>query len=474
MSRNLSGIFISGIEKVMVKDSSNKISDLEKLPPQSVEAEKSVLGSLMLDKNAVMKVADFLKPTDFYKKSHREIYKAILELFEKGESIDFLAVSMRLKEKKLLDDIGGNSYITELINFVPTATHVLSYARTVQKKRILRNLIEGGQEINSMGYNEEEDVDVLLDQAEQKIFSIAQGSLTQNFVPVKNTLEEAFERIDKLSKHQGGFRGIATGFRDLDNILAGLQKSDLIILASRPSMGKSALALNFATNIAINSKLPVGVFSLEMSKDQVVDRLIATLSNVDLWKLRTGRLSSDGEDNDFARIQHTMGILSETPIYIDDAATSNILQMKAMARRLQAEHGLGLIVVDYLQLMEPRNPTSNIVQQVSEISRSLKGLARELNVPVLALSQLSRAVEHRTPQIPRLADLRESGSLEQDADVVLFIYREDRYREDTTRKNIADIIIAKHRNGPVGKAELYFDDQRVCFRNLEKEEYATE
>jgi len=446
----------------------------EKLPPQSIESEKSVLGSLMLDKNAIVKVADFLRPNDFYKRNNQEIYKVTLELFEKGESIDFLAVSNRLKEKKLLEEIGGNTYLTELVNFVPTATHILSYARTVQKMRILRNLIEGGQEINAMGYDEEEDVDVLLDQAEQKIFRIAQGSLTQNFVPVKNTLEEAFERIDKLSKHQGGFRGIPTGFRDLDNILAGLQKSDLVILASRPSMGKSSLALNIATNIATNSKMPVGIFSLEMSKDQITDRLISSLSNVDLWKLRTGRLSNEGEENDFARIQHAMGILSETPIFIDDAATPNILQMKAMARRLQAEHGLGLIIVDYLQLMEPRNPISSIVQQVSEVSRSLKGLARELNIPVLALSQLSRAVEHRTPQVPRLADLRESGSLEQDADVVLFIYREDRYRDDSTRKNIAEIIIAKHRNGPVGKIDLYFDDQRACFRNLEKEEYATD
>jgi replicative DNA helicase len=322
----------------MMNSSKNRTTSqaAEKLPPQSIESEKSVLGSLMLDKNAIVKVADFLRPNDFYKRNNQEIYKVTLELFEKGESIDFLAVSNRLKEKKLLEEIGGNTYLTELVNFVPTATHILSYARTVQKMRILRNLIEGGQEINAMGYDEEEDVDVLLDQAEQKIFRIAQGSLTQNFVPVKNTLEEAFERIDKLSKHQGGFRGIPTGFRDLDNILAGLQKSDLVILASRPSMGKSSLALNIATNIATNSKMPVGIFSLEMSKDQITDRLISSLSNVDLWKLRTGRLSNEGEENDFARIQHAMGILSETPIFIDDAATPNILQMKAMARRLQA------------------------------------------------------------------------------------------------------------------------------------------
>ena len=443
----------------------------EKLPPQNIEAEKSLLGCLMLDKNAIIKVGDFLRPKDFYRQNHQQIYQVILELFEKDEPIDLLTVSSRLKEKNLLEEIGGNSYLTELINTVPTATHILNYAKIVQRKRILRDLIEASQEINTLGYNEQEDIDVLLDRAEQRIFSIAQKSLTQRFFPIKEGLEEAFERIDKLSKHEGGLRGLPTGFTGLDNVLAGLQKSDLIILASRPSLGKSSLAVNIATNIATTQKVPVGIFSLEMSKDQIIDRFIASLANVDLWRLRTGRLSSEGEENDFARIQHTMGMLSEAPIFIDDAASSNILQMRAMARRLQAEYGLGLIIIDYLQLMEPRNPAANLVQQVSEISRSLKGLARELNVPVLALSQLSRAVEHRTPQIPRLADLRESGSLEQDADVVLFIYREDRYNSDTTKKNIADIIIAKHRNGPVGKVELYFDDKRVCFRNLEKEEY---
>jgi len=440
----------------------------DKLPPQSIEAEKSVLGCLMLDKNAIIKVADFFKPRDFYKAIHQEIYKVIIELFDKEDPIDLLAVSNRLKDKNLLEEIGGNAYLTDLINSVPTASHVTNYAKIVQRKRILRDLIEASQEIGQMGYNESEDVDILLDKAEQRIFGITQKSLTQNFIPVKATLEEAFERIDRLAKHGGESRGLPTGFLDLDNILAGFQKSDLIILASRPSMGKSSLALNIGTNIAINQKVPVGVFSLEMSKDQVVDRLIAAQANVDLWRLRTGKLSSDGEDNDFSRIQEALGVLAETPIYIDDAASSNILQMRAMARRLQAEKGLGLIIVDYLQLMEPRTSSDSIVSQVTEISRSLKNLARELNVPVLALSQLSRAVEQRSPQIPRLADLRESGSLEQDADVVLFIYREDRYNTDTSRKNIADIIIAKHRNGPVGKVEFYFDEGRVSFRSLEK------
>ena len=440
----------------------------EKLPPQSIEAEQSLLGCLMLDKNAIVKVVDFLQSQDFYRGTHQAIYQACQELFEKGEPIDLLSCANRLKEKGKLEEIGGNSYLTELVNSVPTASHVLNYAKIVQRKSILRNLINASYEIEQLGYDENEDPDLLLDKAEQRIFSIAQRSLSQKFLPVKESLEEAFERIDKLSKHKRELRGLATGFTALDNILAGLQKSDLIILASRPSLGKSTLALNIGSHIAINKKIPVGIFSLEMSKDQLVDRLIADQAGIDLWRLRTGKLSGDGDDNDFSRIQHAMGILSEAPIYIDDTASSSILQMRALARRLQAKEGLGLIIVDYLQLMEARNSNVSMVQQMTEISRSLKGLARELNVPVLALSQLSRAVEQRSPQIPRLADLRESGSLEQDSDVVLFIYKEDRYRQDTPRKNIADIIIAKHRNGPVGKIELYFDERRVAFRNLEK------
>ncbi len=450
----------------MTNNFSSKLPD--KLPPQAIEAEQSLLGCLMLDKNAVVKVVDFLQPQDFYKGIHLEIYSACRELFEKGEPIDLLSCANRLKEKGKLEEIGGNSYLTELVNSVPTASHVLNYAKIVQRKSILRNLINASYEIGQLGYNEDEDPDLLLDKAEQRIFSIAQQNLSQKFLPVKESLEEAFERIDKLSKHKGVLRGLATGFTALDNILAGLQKSDLIILAARPSLGKSALALNIASYVAINEKIPVGIFSLEMSKDQLVDRLIADQAGIDLWRLRTGKLSDEGEDNDFTRIQQAMGVLSEAPIYIDDAASSNILQMRALSRRLQAKEGLGLIIVDYLQLMEPRNNNAPIVQQITEISRSLKGLSRELNIPVLALSQLSRAVEQRSPQIPRLSDLRETGAIEQDADVVLFIYREDRYRPETSKKNIADIIVAKHRNGPVGKIELYFDESRVAFRNLEK------
>lgn len=441
----------------------------EKLPPQSIEAERSILGSLMLDKAAIIKVVDFLEPQDFYKGIHQTTYQAMMELFEKGEPIDLLSVSSRLKDKNQLETVGGNSYLTDLINTVPTAAHATSYAKIVQKKKVLRDLIDASYEIGVLGYNEEEDVELLLDRAEKRIFSIAQRSLSQEFLPVKASLEEAFERIDRLSRQEKGHRGLATGFTRLDDLTSGLQKSDLVILASRPTMGKSALALDFARFAAINEGIPVGIFSLEMSRDQVVDRLISAQANVDLWKLRTGRLSSEGGDNDFLRIQQALGVLSEAPIYIDDAATSNILQMRAMARRLQAAKGLGLIIVDYLQLIDPRNPVASPVQQMTEISRSLKGLARELNIPVLAISQLSRAVEQRSPQIPRLSDLRESGSIEQDADLVLFIYREDHYRPESLKQNIADLIVSKHRNGPVGKIEIYFDKARVTFRNLEKE-----
>ncbi len=452
-------------------------NNIQKIPPQNIEAEKSLLGSLMLDKNAIIKVIDTLLPRDFYVENHKKIYEGIVSLFEKGEPVDFLSVSTKIKEKGQLEEVGGSSYLAELINMVPTAAHVLSYARTIQRKRILRDMIEAGQEINLMGYNEKEDVEVLLDKAEQRIFSITQKSVSQNFLSVKGMLTESFERIERLSKHDGGMRGLATGFGTLDNVLSGLQKSDLVILAARPSLGKSSLAFNIALNAAMESKKPIGIFSLEMSKDQIVDKLISSISNIDLWKIRTGKKL---KEDDFGRIQHTLGILSEIPIYIDDASSSNILQMRAMSRRLQAESGLGLIIVDYLQLMEPRNSMASPVQQITEISRSLKGLARELNVPVLALSQLSRAVEQRMPPRPRLSDLRESGSIEQDADVVLFIYREKKYRseesEERSASGEAEIMIAKHRNGPTGSVKLYFDEQTASFRNIDKnipDEYMT-
>ncbi|MFA5754882.1 MAG: replicative DNA helicase [Candidatus Paceibacterota bacterium] len=444
----------------------NKNTNL-KIPPQDIEAEKSLLGSLMIDKEAITKVADTLHADDFYKRNHQYIYEVVENLFTSGEPIDLISVASKLKERNQLENIGGTTYLTELINIVPTASHVLAYAKIVQKKRVLRDLISAGSEISLMGFQEDEASDDLLDSAERKIFGITQKNLTQSFLPIKPFLEEAFDRIDKISKQKGGLRGIATGFNALDSVLSGLQKSDLVVLAARPSMGKSSLALDIAKNVALNEKLPVGIFSLEMSRDQLIDRLISSESNIDSWKIRQGMLSSEGEQNDFVCIQHALGVLSEAPIFIDDASSCSVLQMRAMARRLQASHGLGLIIVDYLQLIEPNSKIMNSVQQITEISRQLKGLARELNIPVLALSQLSRAVEQRTPKIPRLSDLRDSGAIEQDSDVVLFIYREDVYQEETPRKGIADIIIAKHRNGPIGRIELVFDKQRACFRNME-------
>ncbi|MBI4120051.1 MAG: replicative DNA helicase [Parcubacteria group bacterium] len=440
----------------------------DKLPPQALEAEESVLGALMIDKDAIIKIADVLRPEDFYKRAHQIVYAAALHLYGKSEPIDILSLSNRLKETNDLENSGGSSYLTGLVNTVPTASHVVHYGKIVRHKKILRDLLAASYEIAKMSWQEGDDVDVLLDEAEKRILSISERSLKQDFLPIKLALEDAFERIDKLHRGDGALRGLATGFADLDNYLAGLQKSDLVILAARPSLGKTALAMDIVRHAAVKEKTAVGIFSLEMSKEQLVDRLLASEAGVDLWRLRTGRLSMDGEDSDFARIQEAMGVLAEAPIFIDDAASSNVVQMRTMARRLQAEHNLGLVVVDYLQLMEGNSGSDNRVQEISEISRSLKNLARELNVPVLAISQLSRAVESRSPQIPKLSDLRESGSIEQDADVVLFIYREDREKPNTEKKNIAEIHISKHRNGPVGKVELYFNPNEVSFKNLAK------
>lgn len=424
----------------------------------------------MIDKDAIIRVADILEPADFYRTSHQQIYEAIQEIFSKHQPIDILSVSSRLKEKGQLEEIGGISYLTELVNRVPTSSHVAHYANIVHKKRVLRDLISTSYEISAMGWDEQRELDQILDEAEQKLFSISQRSAGPSFAHIKSDLGSAFERIDRLHKGDGALRGLSTGFTQLDNYLAGFQRSDLIVLAARPAFGKTALALDFARHIALEQKLPVGIFSLEMSREQVVDRLIAAESSVDLWKLRTGRLSEQGSPSDFELVQEALSRLSEAPIYIDDAPSPTVMQMRTMARRLQAEIDLKFLVVDYLQLIQPNTKSDNIVQQITEISRGLKALARELNIPVLAISQLSRAVEQRTPPIPKLSDLRESGSIEQDADVVMFIYREDRAKQDATRNNIADIIIAKHRNGPLGRVQLYFAAQQVSFRPIAHEE----
>ena len=438
-----------------------------KIPPNSIEAERSVLGSLMIDEKAVNKVADLLTPQDFYRKKHQMIYEVMLDLYEKNDPIDLISVAGNLEDKKRLKEIGGNTYLTDLTNEIPVAANVAFYAKIVAQKATLRRLIQAASYIVEMGYEESKDIEKLLDEAEQRLFGVSQKFLKQDFIPIRSVLEEAFNRIDELHKNKNMLRGISTGFKGLDNILAGLQKSDLIVLAARPSLGKTTLALDIMRNAALREKKPVAMFSLEMSKDQLVDRMLSSEAGVDLWKLRTGKLSDTGEYSDFQKLGDAMGILSEAPIFLDDSGTINIMQIRAMSRRLQAEQELGLIIVDYMQLMEGRKATDNRVQEISEISRSLKQLARELNVPVLALSQLSRAVENRSPQVPRLSDLRESGSIEQDADVVLFIYREDRENPGTANKNIAEIHIAKHRNGPVGKTELYFNENSVRFTDLD-------
>lgn len=453
----------------MAKDKQEKV---DKLPPQSIEAEQSVLGSLLLNKKAIIRIADILHPEDFYRDTHRIIYETMIKLFEKNEPIDVLTVASRLEDNGQLEKIGDSSYLTNLVNCVPTASNIVHYAKIVQRKKLLRDLIDAAYDITQLSFEESQDIETILDQAEKNIFAVSQKSLKQYFLPIKPALAEAFERIDLLHKHEGGaLRGTPTGFKDLDNILAGLQKSDYILLAARPSLGKTTLALDIARHVAVREKKTVGIFSLEMSSAQLVDRMLCAEAKIDLWKLRTGRLSDKGEDNDFSKIQEAMGTLSESPIFIDDTAGSTVLEIKTKARRLQSEHDLGLIIVDYIQLINATGYQNNPVQQMTDISRSLKALARELDVPVLAVSQLSRATEQRSPRIPRLADLRESGSLEQDADVVILIYREDVDIKQSERKNIADIFVAKHRNGPTGQIELYFDQDKVSFQALAKQTY---
>jgi replicative DNA helicase len=448
---------------------------INRIPPQNLEAEQAVLGCLLLDKDSIIKIADLISAEDFYDTKHTVIYRGIMDLYEQRSPIDILTLSDRLREGASLETIGGTSYLTTLVNIVPSAAHVVHYAQIVRKKGTLRRLIGQANDIISLSYDEESDLESMLDKAEQKLFSVSQKYLKQNFVPLSDILHETFDRIDELHREKGKLRGVATGFKDLDSKLGGLQRSDLIILAARPSMGKTSLALDMVRNVAMSQKKAVGFFSLEMSKDQLVDRLLSAEADVDLWKMRTGKLNDLGPDNDFERIGHALGRMSEAKIFIDDSGSLNIMELRTKARRLQAEHNLDLIVVDYLQLMQGRS-TDNRVQEVSEISRSLKILAKELNVPVLALSQLSRAVEQRGgDKKPQLSDLRESGSIEQDADVVMFIYRDEMYTGKETKKpHVAEILIRKHRNGPTGEVELYFDGEKTSFKNLAKAPQSSE
>ncbi len=447
----------------------------EKITPQNLEAEKSLLGSLILDKDAIIKIGDQVMADDFYADKHRIIFEAVSDLFRKHEPIDLLSIANRLQEKGELEQIGGRAYLIQLSNAVPTSSHVAHYGQIVQKKATLRRLLNAAHDITSLGYEESEDVEQLLDKAEQKLFKVSQKFLKASFTAIQDILDSAFERIDELHKDKGKLRGLSSGYADLDNILGGLQRSDLIVLAARPSCGKTSLALDIARQAAVKSKIPIGIFSLEMSKEQLVDRMLCAEANVNLWSMRTGRLSEQGANDDFTRIGHALDVLSEAPIYIDDSATANIMEIRTKTRRLQSEKGLGLVIIDYLQLMESRmSNADNRVQEISEITRGLKSIARELNVPVIALSQLSRAVELQKPAIPKLAHLRESGSIEQDADIVMFIYRkaaDKNYRpEDLSpdERHLAEIHIAKHRNGPTGIIKLFFDDSRASFKNLAK------
>ena len=449
---------------------------IEKIPPQNLEAEQSLLSCLLIDKDAIMKVADAITENDFYKDAHRLIYAAIRELFEAHEPIDIVTLSNKLDERKKLAEAGGRTYLAKISNFATTSANVAHYAELIQRKATLRRLQTSAAEIMDISFQEERAIEDILDAAESKIFSVSRKYLKNSFLQIDSLLAQAFERIDDLHKKSGKLRGLPTGFHDLDELLAGLQKSDLIILAARPSVGKTAFALDIARQAAIKSKQGVGIFSLEMSKEQLVDRLLCSQANINLWKMRTGNLSDKEEDNDFAKISEAMGELSEAQIYIDDSSMMSVMEIRAKARRLQMEKGLGLIVIDYLQLMEGRGKYGdNRVQEISEISRGLKGIARELDIPVLALSQLSRGAEQQSgPSIPRLSHLRDSGSIEQDADVVMFIYRKAADRAFNPQdlpmeeRHKAEIHIAKHRNGPTGQVNLYFSDETASFKNLAK------
>jgi replicative DNA helicase len=447
------------------------MADGGRIPPHNLEAEQSLLGALLIDQEVMVKIGDIVRSEDFYKDSHRIIFETTVELFERHHPIDLLTLGNRLEEKGVLKQIGGRTALVELTNTVTTAAHVTNYAEIIAKKAALRRLLKAAGQITELGFDEEQDVDTVLDEAEQKLFNVSSNFIKQTFVPLHSVLTDAFERIDELHRDKGKLRGVPTGFTGIDNLLAGLQRSDLIILAARPSVGKTSFALDIMRSVAMRTKLPVGFFSLEMSKEQLVDRLICAEAGVDLWKLRTGRLSE--HDDDFPRIGEALGKLSEAPIFIDDSPAASIMTIRTKARRLQSEHGLSMIVIDYLQLMEARQKTDNRVQEVAEISRGLKQIARELNVPVLALAQLSRAVELQKPAIPRLAHLRDSGSIEQDADVVMFLYRKAADRnyqpEELTpdEKQSAEVHIAKHRNGPTGMVKLFWDAARASFKNME-------
>jgi len=438
---------------------------LGRIPPQSVEAEQSVIGSMLIDKEVIPVVMEILKPEDFYRPDHKEIYNVIIELFDKAQPIDLITVSERLKLHGKLELVGGLEYLTNIATDVPTTANVKHYAKIVEEKSLLRKLIKASSDIVEMGFNASEEVSFILDKAEQNIFDILQKRSSQGFVPIKDVLVDTFNKLEELYNNKGHITGIPTGFTDLDYKTSGLHNSDLILIAARPAMGKTAFALNLAQNAAVHSGVPVAIFSLEMSKEQLVNRMLCSEAMVDSTKMKTGQL----EDSDWQKVARALGPLSEAPIFIDDTPGISITEIRAKCRRLKLEHNLGLVVIDYLQLMQgSKSRSENRQQEISEISRSLKILAKEINIPVICLSQLSRAAETRTDHRPILSDLRESGAIEQDADIVMFLYRDDYYNPDTEKKNIAEIILAKHRSGSTGTIEMVWLGQYTKFANLEK------
>ncbi len=435
------------------------MANVTKLPPQNIDAEQSLLGALLIDKDSIVRVSELISPSNFYRtEQHGPIYDAVQTLFEKREPIDLVTVTEELKRKGFYDKIGGSAYLTTLVNIVPTSAHIEHYAKIIKDHAVRRSLIAQATHLIEKAYDESQEVSELLEEAEAGIFAISQEHVSRDFLPIKDALTESFDRLDELQKSSGKLRGVPTGFRDLDAKLAGMQDSNLLILASRPGQGKTSMALNIAQYVAVTAGLPVGIFSLEMSQEELVDRLLVGQADIDAWKLKTGRL----DEKDFDRLSLAMGELAEAPLFIDDTPGITISEMRTKARRLQIEHGLKLLIVDYLQLVKGRN-LENRVQEVSEISQNLKNLARELKIPVLAISQLSRAVEQRGTKRPQLADLRESGAIEQDADVVMFLWREDpEHPEQVT------LDIQKHRNGPTGDIQLVFRADRTKFYGLER------
>lgn len=441
-----------------------------KLPPQNLDAEASLLGAILIDENVLTRISDKLAADDFYDPRHELIFGAMISLYERHKPVDLLTLSDELKKHSKLDDAGSAKYLGELSNQVPTAAHAESYAEIIAQNAMRRRLITASGTISELGFDESKNSEELLESAEAQLFAVSDKALRQDLASLEQILTESFDRMEELHRDKNKLRGIPTGWRDLDNLTAGLQRSDLLILAARPAMGKTTLVTNLAYNVATVAKQSVLFFSLEMSKEQLVDRMLADAAGVDAWNIRTGNLS----DDDFEKISNAMGEMAEAPMFIDDTPGVSVLELRTKARRAAHDHPLGLIIVDYLQLMRGsgKGGFDNRVQEVSEISRGLKLVARELNVPLIALSQLSRSVENRSPQIPQLSDLRESGSIEQDADLVAFIYRESYYNPETERQNITDLIIAKHRNGPTGKVELYFHPERLKFMSLDKQPHS--